>query len=96
LTGFILVFSALALPCLKTFPTLKGIVATASAPFRSGWASGQSFNLARGILTGCYLGVILVAPWLMAVNRPFLAITHGLVLAVFWMMSFRVNAFTRE
>ena len=61
------------LPCLRTSLTSKEIVVTGSAPFRSSWGSVGVFNLARGILTVCYVGVIVVAPWLQQVNQVFLS-----------------------
>jgi homogentisate phytyltransferase/homogentisate geranylgeranyltransferase len=91
LTGFILIFS-IGIALFKDIPDIEGDRRYGISTFSVRLGQRTVFNLARGILTACYLGVILAAPWLMAVNRPFLAITHGLVLAVFWMMSFRVNA----
>jgi homogentisate phytyltransferase/homogentisate geranylgeranyltransferase len=91
LTGFILVFS-IGIALFKDIPDIEGDRRYGISTFSVRLGQRTVFHLARGILTGCYLGVMLVTPWLMAVNRPFLALTHGLVLVVFWGMSFRVTA----
>jgi homogentisate phytyltransferase/homogentisate geranylgeranyltransferase len=95
LTGFILVFS-IGIALFKDIPDIEGDRRYGISTFSVRLGQRTVFHLARGILTGCYLGVVLVTPWLVVVNRPFLAITHSLVLVVFWLMSCRVTALPQD
>ncbi|HEY9761624.1 MAG TPA: homogentisate phytyltransferase [Trichocoleus sp.] len=94
LTGFVLVFS-IAIAIFKDIPDLEGDRRYNIRTFTVQLGQQTVFNLARAILTLCYVGVILAALWLPDVNRPFLAITHLLVLVTFWTLSFRVAGFER-
>ena len=50
------------------------------------------FNLARWMLTVCYLGMVLVGIlWLPSVNSPFLIITHLVALGLMWWRSLSVD-----
>lgn len=94
LTGFVLAFSV-AIAIFKDIPDLEGDRRYNIRTFTVQLGQHTVFNLARAILTLCYAGVILATPWLTDVNRPFLAITHLLVLTAFWVLSFRVAGFER-
>ena len=91
LTGFILVFS-IGIALFKDIPDIEGDRRYGISTFSVQLGQRKVFNLARGILTACYLGVVLVAPWLIEINRPFLVLSHLVGLALFWTMSFRVGA----
>ena len=90
LTGFILVFS-IGIALFKDIPDIEGDRRYGISTFSVKLGQRRVFNLARGILTLCYLGVVLVTPWLLGVNRLFLVLTHLGLLALFWWMSFRVT-----
>jgi len=89
LTGFILIFS-IGIALFKDIPDIEGDRRYGISTFSVKLGQRRVFNLARGILTACYLGVVLVTPWLSGVKRPFLVLSHLGVLMLFWWMSFRV------
>ncbi len=89
LTAFILVFS-IVIALFKDIPDIEGDRRYGISTLSVRLGQRAVFNLARWILTFCYLGMVLVAPWLTGVNRTFLILSHGLVLAGFWWMSLRV------
>jgi len=89
LTAFILVFS-IVIALFKDIPDIEGDRRYGISTLSVQLGQRAVFNLARWILTVCYLGMVLAAPWLTGVNRPFLALSHLLVLAWFWVISLRV------
>lgn len=89
LTGFVLLFS-IAIALFKDIPDIEGDRRYGIRTLSVHLGQRPVFNLARGILTGCYLAMVLVAPWLTGVNRPLLVITHLLALATLWIVSRRV------
>ncbi|TVP70508.1 MAG: homogentisate phytyltransferase [Leptolyngbya sp. LCM1.Bin17] len=89
LTGFIVLFS-IAIALFKDIPDIEGDRRYGISTLSVKLGQRAVFNLARGILTLCYLAMVLVAPWLMGVNRPFLVLSHLLVLGLFWLVSFQV------
>jgi homogentisate phytyltransferase/homogentisate geranylgeranyltransferase len=90
LTGFILVFS-IGIALFKDIPDIEGDRRYGISTFSVKLGQRRVFNLARGILTVCYLGVVLISPWLTGINRPFLVVSHLVALALFWWMSYRVT-----
>ncbi|HEY9880944.1 MAG TPA: homogentisate phytyltransferase [Leptolyngbyaceae cyanobacterium] len=94
LTGFVLVFS-IAIAIFKDIPDLEGDRRYNIRTFTVQLGQHTVFNLARAILTLCYAGVIVAALWLPDINRPFLIVTHLLILVAFWAQSFRVAGFER-
>jgi homogentisate phytyltransferase / homogentisate geranylgeranyltransferase len=92
LTGFVLVFSV-AIAIFKDIPDIEGDRRYNIQTFTVQLGQRPVFNLARGVLTLCYGGMIIAALWLPGVNRPFLALSHLIVLATFWFFSFRVAGF---
>jgi homogentisate phytyltransferase/homogentisate geranylgeranyltransferase len=90
LTGFILIFS-IGIALFKDIPDIEGDRRYGISTFSVKLGQRRVFNLARGILTVCYVGVIVVAPWLQQVNQVFLIASHAAILLLFWVMSFRVN-----
>ncbi|HIK43438.1 MAG TPA: homogentisate phytyltransferase [Leptolyngbyaceae cyanobacterium M65_K2018_010] len=91
LTGFILVFS-IAIALFKDIPDIEGDRRYGISTLSVQWGQRTVFNLARGILTACYLGIVVAAPWLGGVHRPFLALSHLLALGLFWGLSARVES----
>ncbi len=89
LTVFILLFS-IAIALFKDIPDIEGDRVYGISTLSLKLGQRAVFNLALAILTTCYLGMALAAPWLTGVNRPFLIGSHLLVLALLWGMSLRV------
>ncbi len=89
LTAFILLFS-IAIALFKDIPDIEGDRRYGISTLSLKLGQRTVFKLALGILTVCYLGMALSAPWLTGVNRPFLAGSHLLVLAFLGWMSLRV------
>lgn len=89
LTGFILLFS-IAIALFKDIPDIEGDRRYGISTLSLKLGQRTVFNLAMGVLTACYLGMVLVAPWLSGVNRPFLVGSHLAALALLWGMSWRM------
>ncbi|MEM9162185.1 MAG: homogentisate phytyltransferase [Cyanobacteria bacterium P01_F01_bin.4] len=90
LTLFIVVFS-FAIAIFKDIPDIEGDRRYNITTFSVQLGQGAVFNLARWVLTLCYGGLILSAPFLPGVNRWFLMGLHGLMLGYFWYLSRRVG-----
>ena len=90
LTAFVLLFS-IAIALFKDIPDIEGDRRYGISTLSLKLGQRTVFKLALSILTISYLGMVLVAPWLAGVNRPFLAGSHLLVLAFLWWMSLRVS-----
>ncbi|OKH51203.1 homogentisate phytyltransferase [Phormidium tenue NIES-30] len=90
LTAFVLLFS-IAIALFKDIPDIEGDRRYGIRTLSLKLGQRTVFKLALGILTVCYLGMALVAPWLTEVNRLFLAGSHLLVLAFLGWMSLRVS-----
>ncbi|MFZ4641302.1 MAG: homogentisate phytyltransferase [Nodosilinea sp.] len=90
LTLFILGFS-LAIAWFKDIPDIEGDRRYGIRTLSLQLGQLPVFNLGRGMLTLCYLAMMLAAVWLGEVNRPFLALSHGVILGLFWWVSSRVR-----
>jgi len=90
LTTFILLFS-IAIALFKDIPDIEGDRRYGISTLSVKLGQRTVFNLALGILTACYLGMVVLAPWLTGINRLFLAGSHLLVLALLWRMSLRAS-----
>ncbi len=91
LTAFILGFT-FAIALLKDIPDIDGDRRYHITTFTIRLGPTAVFNLARWVLTGCYLGVILIGSfWLGNVNPLFISTTHLLALGWLWQQSFQVN-----
>ncbi len=88
LTVFILLFS-IAIALFKDIPDIEGDRRYGISTLSLKLGQRTVFKLALGILTLCYLGMALAAPWLADINQQFLAGSHLLVLALLWWMSLR-------
>jgi homogentisate phytyltransferase / homogentisate geranylgeranyltransferase len=94
LTAFVLLFSV-AIALFKDIPDIEGDRRYGISTLSVRLGQRTVFNLAMVILTTCYLGMALAAPWLTGVNRVFLAGSHLLVLAVLWVVSLQVPPSTQ-
>ncbi len=90
LTLFVLVFS-FAIAIFKDIPDLEGDRQFNISTYTLKLGRKKVFSLARWVLTACYCGLILAAPFLPGINVPFLIITQGLSILSFWWLSRRVD-----
>jgi homogentisate phytyltransferase/homogentisate geranylgeranyltransferase len=90
LTGFILVFT-FAIAIFKDIPDLEGDKQYNIRTFTIQLGKPVVFNLARWVLTLCYLGMMLAGLWLNSVNFVFLISTHLVALGLMWWQSLQVD-----
>ena len=91
LTLFILVFT-FAIAIFKDIPDLEGDRLYHITTFTIALGKQRVFNLARWVLTVCYLGmVVAVIFWLPSVNPVFLVSTQLVLLALMWWRSLKVD-----
>ncbi|MBF2036437.1 MAG: homogentisate phytyltransferase [Leptolyngbyaceae cyanobacterium T60_A2020_046] len=90
LTGFIVVFSVV-IAIFKDIPDIEGDRQFNISTFTVRLGQARVFNLARIILTVCYGGLILAAPWIAGLSAPFLIGSHLTLMGLFWWRSFRVT-----
>ena len=91
LTVFILVFT-IAIAIFKDVPDLEGDKKYNITTFTLLLGKSAIFNITRGIISVCYLGVILASfLWLPDVNPIFVGMTHGGLLLVLWWRSQKVD-----
>ena len=89
LTIFILIFS-IAIAIFKDIPDIEGDRRYNITTFTVRLGQRAVFNIARIILTICYVGMALMGSFIPGVNPPFLVITHLLILSYVWRLSRRV------
>lgn len=89
LTGFILVFT-FAIAIFKDIPDAEGDRRYHITTLTLKLGQRSVFNLSRWVLSGCYLGMVLVALWLPGVNGA-LVVVHLLLLGGLWWRSQQVN-----
>jgi len=91
LTLFILVFT-FAIAIFKDIPDMEGDRQYHITTFTIALGKQRVFNLARWVLTACYLGIALAGVlWLPSVNPIFLVSTHLALLAFMWWQSLKVD-----
>jgi homogentisate phytyltransferase / homogentisate geranylgeranyltransferase len=90
LTGFILVFT-FAIAIFKDIPDLEGDKQYNITTFTIQLGKSAVFNLARWVLTVCYLGMMVAGLWLNSVNLLFLISTHVVALGLMWWQSWDVD-----
>jgi homogentisate phytyltransferase/homogentisate geranylgeranyltransferase len=96
LTLFVLVFT-FAIAIFKDIPDLEGDRQYHITTFTVTLGSQAVFNLARWVITGCYLGMLLAVPLLQAsVNPQVLIGSHTLALVLFWLLSLKVDLDNRK
>lgn len=91
LTFFIVVFTV-AIAIFKDVPDLEGDKQYNITTFTLLLGKNTIFNVTRGIITFCYLGMILAGVfWIPAVNPLFVGATHFSLLIILWLRSQQVN-----
>ncbi|WP_293074757.1 homogentisate phytyltransferase [Moorena sp. SIO3H5] len=91
LTWFILVFSV-AIAIFKDVPDIDGDKRFNITTFTIRLGKLAVFNIARGVITACYLAMVLASVLLLgSVNILFLVGTHLVALAVMWWRSYQVD-----
>jgi homogentisate phytyltransferase / homogentisate geranylgeranyltransferase len=95
LTGFILVFT-FAIAIFKDIPDLEGDKQFNITTFTIQLGKPAVFNLARWVLTVCYLGMMLAGLGLNYVSLPFLLSTHFVALGLMWWQSWGVDLQNKE
>lgn len=90
LTGFILVFTV-AIAIFKDVPDLEGDKQYNITTFTLILGKQAVFNLARWIISVCYLSTIGFAIWLNALNTWFVVTTHLGLLGLLWWRSGSVD-----
>ncbi|MEL6137394.1 MAG: homogentisate phytyltransferase [Cyanobacteria bacterium J06628_6] len=90
LSLFVLIFS-FAIAIFKDIPDIEGDRLYGIKTFSLQLGQQSVFNLARWVLTACYLGMIAAIPFLTGTNPIVLLVTHGAALIVFWQQSHRVH-----
>ncbi len=91
LTLFVIVFSV-AIAIVKDIPDMEGDRLYNITTLTLKIGQPAVLNLARGVLTVCYLGMILGGwLWLSSVNLVFLGLTHAVALLLMWWQSLQVD-----
>lgn len=91
LTLFIIVFT-FAIAIFKDIPDIEGDRQYNITTFTIRLGISAVFDLARWVLTACYLGMILAgALWLPGVNQVFIVASHLLILGLMWWRSLSVD-----
>lgn len=91
LTLFIVVFT-FAIAIFKDIPDIEGDRLYHITTFTIALGKQKVFNLARWVLTACYLGMAIAGIlWLPSVNTAFLVSTHLGLLALMWWRSLKVD-----
>jgi homogentisate phytyltransferase / homogentisate geranylgeranyltransferase len=90
LTLFIIVFT-FAIAIFKDIPDMEGDRQYNISTFTLRLGQKAVFNLARSVLTVCYLGMVIFSVWLPAVNAPFLVISHLLALGSLGLRSYKID-----
>lgn len=91
LTTFVIVFTV-AIAIFKDVPDLEGDRQYQISTFTIALGQERVFNLARWVITVCYIGMVIAAVfWLPGVNSIFLVSTHLSLLGLLWWRSFQVD-----
>lgn len=91
LTAFVLVFT-FAIAIFKDVPDIEGDRQYNISTLTIRMGAKAVFNLARGVLTVCYLGTIVFGVVARAnLNPIFLVVTHLVILGLMWWRSLEVN-----
>ncbi|HTL88728.1 MAG TPA: homogentisate phytyltransferase [Leptolyngbya sp.] len=90
LTIFILVFT-FAIAIFKDMPDTEGDRQYNIRTLTLRLGQRPVFNLARTVLTACYLSIIAIAVLLPGVNALFLVVSHAIALGLVWFFSYRID-----
>lgn len=89
LTAFVLVFS-IVIAIFKDIPDIEGDRRFNITTFTVRLGQARIYQVARLILSTCYLGLLISAPGLNGVDWVFVLFTHTALLSWFWWRSYRV------
>ena len=89
LTAFVIVFS-IVIAIFKDIPDIEGDRRFNITTFTVRLGQTRIYQTARIILTSCYIGMIIVSPWVYGINWLFVLLTHTVLLVLFWWRSYRV------
>ena len=87
---FVLVFS-FAIAIFKDIPDLEGDRQFNISTYTLQLGRKKVFSIARWVLSACYGGLIVTAPFLPGINAPFLIAAQSLGIISFWWLSRRVD-----
>ena len=90
LTLFILVFT-FAIAIFKDMPDTEGDRQYNIRTFTLRLGQRPVFNLARAVLSACYLSIVAIAFFLPAVNIPFLILSHLTALGSMWLRGHKID-----
>jgi homogentisate phytyltransferase / homogentisate geranylgeranyltransferase len=90
LTAFILVYT-FAIAIFKDIPDSEGDRRYHISTFTLRLGAGAVFNLARWVMTVCFVGAMVAATRLTDANPVFLVATHGVALISMWVVSWQVD-----
>lgn len=90
LTLFILVFT-FAIAIFKDMPDTEGDRQYNIRTLTLKLGQRPVFNLARAVLSACYLSIVAIAPFLPGVNAPFLILSHLMALSSLWLRSYKID-----
>jgi len=90
LTLFVLVFT-FAIAIFKDIPDLEGDRRYNITTFTVQLGKQAVFNLARWVLTACYVGMILTSLVLPTLNSSIVVLSHGFILILLWLRSTQVD-----
>ncbi len=90
LTLFVLVFT-FAIAIFKDIPDMEGDRQYNISTFTLQLGAKKIFNLARWVITACYIGLAIASTSLSPNNLPLLLVSQFIPLALFWLFSQRVN-----
>lgn len=90
LTLFILVFT-FAIAIFKDMPDTEGDRQYNIRTLTLKLGQRPVFNLARAVLTGCYVAIVVSAPLLPGISAPFLILSHLMALSALWLRSYKID-----
>jgi len=90
LTAFVLVFTV-AIAIFKDVPDLEGDKRYGIATYAIALGKPAIFQLARGTISACYVGVAIAAIVLPRLNAPLAVVGHLVLLGALWWRSRAVN-----
>jgi homogentisate phytyltransferase / homogentisate geranylgeranyltransferase len=95
LTAFVLVFT-FAIAIFKDIPDSEGDRRYHISTFTLSLGAPAVFNLARWVMTLCFLGAMVAATRLTDANPVFLLATHAVALITMWVVSWQVDLHDKE
>ncbi|RZM77422.1 homogentisate phytyltransferase [Leptolyngbya iicbica] len=89
LTAFVLVFS-IVIAIFKDIPDIEGDRQFNITTFTVRLGQTRVYQVARLVLTLCYVGMMVAVPWIPGIDWVFVGVTHTALLGWFWWRSYRV------